>query len=101
MTKSLLKSFDSLSLQDIETEADLIPLMTSEDEKALQDEELPNSVPILPLKNTVLFPGVVIPITAGRNKSIQLIKDANKTDKVIGVVAQKDQNIENPEPSDI
>ena len=101
MTKSLLKSLDSLSLQDLETEADLIPLMTSEDEKALQDEELPNSVPILPLKNTVLFPGVVIPITAGRNKSIQLIKDANKTDKVIGVVAQKDQNIENPEPSDI
>ena len=55
MTKSLLKSIDSLSLQDIDSEADLIPLMTSEDEKALQNEELPKSVPILPLKNTVLL----------------------------------------------
>ena len=58
-------------------------------------------VPILPLKNTVLFPGVVIPITVGRDKSIQLIKDANKGDKVIGVVAQKDQTVEDPSVLDI
>ena len=101
MTKSLFKSIDTLSLQDIESDADLIPLMTSEDEKALQDEDLPQYVPVLPLKNTVLFPGVVIPITAGRDKSIQLIKDANKADRVIGVVAQKDHNVENPEVGDI
>ncbi len=57
--------------------------------------------PYLPLRNTVLFPGVVIPITAGRDKSIQLINDANKGDKVIGVVAQKDGDIENPTSEDI
>ncbi len=101
MTKSNFISFDNLTLQDIETEAELIPLLTPEDEEALRNEDLPDKVPILPLRNTVLFPGVVIPITAGRDKSIQLIKDANKADKIIGVVAQKDQNIENPAPSDI
>ena len=101
MAKSSFTSFDNLTLQDIEAEAELIPLLTTEDEEALRNEELPEEVPILPLRNTVLFPGVVIPITAGRDKSIQLIKDVNKTDKIIGVVAQKDQNIENPSPSDI
>ena len=101
MAKSSFTSFDNLTLQDIEAEAELIPLLTTEDEEALRNEELPKEVAILPLRNTVLFPGVVIPITAGRDKSIQLIKDANKSDKIIGVVAQKDQNIENPSPSDL
>jgi ATP-dependent Lon protease len=90
-----------LSLQDIESDADLIPLMTTEDEEALENEALPNAVPILPLKNTVLFPGVVIPITAGRDKSIKLIKDANKADKIIGVVAQRNEDVENPGAQDI
>ena len=93
MAKSSFTSFDNLTLQGIEAEAELIPLLTTEDEEALRNEELPEEVPILPLRNTVLFPGVVIPITAGRDKSIQLIKDVNKTDKIIGVVAQKDQNL--------
>lgn len=101
MAKSSFTSFDNLTLQDIEAEAELIPLLTTEDEEALRNEKLPKEVAILPLRNTVLFPGVVIPITAGRDKSIQLIKDANKSDKIIGVVAQKDQNIENPSPSDL
>lgn len=101
MFKSRFLSFDSLSLQDIESDAELIPLMTSEDEEQLNNEALPEQVPILPLKNTVLFPGVVIPITAGRDKSIQLIKDANNADKVIGVVAQKEQGVENPAHSDL
>ena len=101
MAKSSIISFDNLTLQDIEAEAELIPLLTTEDEEALRNEELPKEVAILPLRNTVLFPVVVIPITAGRDKSIQLIKDANKSDKIIGVVAQKDQNIENPSPSDL
>jgi len=101
MTKSNITSFDNLTLQDIEAEAELIPLLTPEDEEALKNEDLPNQVPILPLRNTVLFPGVVIPITAGRDKSIQLIKDANNSNKIIGVVAQKDKTIENPTPSDI
>ena len=101
MAKSKFISFDNLSLNDIEAESELIPLLTTEDEEALSKEDLPDSVPILPLKNTVLFPGVVIPITAGRDKSIQLIKDANKGNKVIGVVGQKDQNIQDPGVSDI
>lgn len=101
MSKPIFNSLDNLSLQDIEAEGELIPLMTTEDEEALELEELPELVPILPLKNTVLFPGVVIPITVGRDKSIQLIKEANKGDKVIGVVAQKDQEVEDPSVLDI
>ncbi|MGB2245680.1 MAG: LON peptidase substrate-binding domain-containing protein, partial [Flavobacteriaceae bacterium] len=101
MSKPIFSSLDNLSLRDIEAEADLIPLLTTEDEEALEREDLPDSVPILPLKNTVLFPGVVIPITVGRDKSIQLIKEANKGDKVIGVVAQKDQLVENPSVADV
>ena len=101
MARSLFNTSDNLSLQDIESDADLIPLMTTEDEEALENEALPNAVPILPLRNTVLFPGVVIPITAGRDKSIKLIKDANKADKIIGVVAQRNEDVENPGAQDI
>ncbi|MGB1113541.1 MAG: endopeptidase La [Flavobacteriaceae bacterium] len=101
MARSLFNTIDNLSLQDIESDADLIPLMSTEDEEALENEALPEIVPILPLRNTVLFPGVVIPITAGRDKSIKLIKDANNADKVIGVVAQQNKEIENPGAKDI
>ena len=59
MTKSNITSFDNLTLQDIEAESELIPLLTPEDEEALKNEDLPDQVPILPLRNTVLFPGVV------------------------------------------
>src|SRR5690606_22310452 len=85
----------------IDDDAELIPLMTPEDEEEINNESLPVSLPILPLRNTVLFPGVVIPITAGRDKSIKLIKDASNGSKVIGVVAQKDESIENPEVKDL
>ena len=101
MARSLFNTIDNLSRQDIESDADLIPLMTTEDEEALENEVLPKAVPILPLRNTVLFPGVVIPITAGRDKSIKLIKDANKSDKIIGVVAQRNDDVENPGAQDI
>ena len=85
-----------MSFDDISEESDFIPLMTNEDEVALEKESLPDVLPILPLTNTVLFPGVVIPINAGRDKSIKLIKDANKSSKLIGVVAQRNINDENP-----
>ena len=101
MARSFFSVIDNLSLQDVESEADLIPLMTTEDEQALESETLPDIVPVLPLRNTVLFPGVVIPITAGRDKSIKLIKDANSNDKIIGVVAQKSDKVENPGVKDI
>ena len=101
MSNSNFLHIDSMSLQGIDEDADLIPLMTPEDEAEINNESLPESLPILPLRNMVLFPGVVAPITAGRDKSIQLIKDANNGDKVIGVVSQKDQNTENPGANDI
>jgi ATP-dependent Lon protease len=93
--------FDNMSLQDINEESELIPLLTPEDEEEMNNEVLPETLPILPLRNTVLFPGVVIPITAGRDKSISLIKYANKGSKVIGVVSQKDEHTEDPGVQDI
>ncbi len=102
MSKSKIIHLDNLSLQDAFNEnSELIPLLTPEDEENMNKEEVPSELPILPLRNTVLFPGVVIPITAGRDKSIQLIKDANKGDKVIGVVSQKNIEIEDPGLDDI
>ena len=101
MSKSRYKIIDSLSLQDFDENSELIPLMTTEDEELIKNESLPDSIPILSLRNTVLFPGVVIPITAGRDKSIKLINDANKGSKVIGVVAQKDESIEDPKFEDV
>lgn len=101
MSRMKFTSFDSIEMQNIDEEAELIPLLTPEDEEEMNNEPLPNIVPILPLKNTVLFPGVVIPITAGRDKSIKLIKEANHGNKIIGVVSQKDANVENPGKDDI
>ena len=92
----IFNNIDKMSFDDISEESDFIPLMTNEDEVALEKENLPDVLPILPLTNTVLFPGVVIPINAGRDKSIKLIKDANKSSKLIGVVSQKNINDENP-----
>ena len=90
-----------MSLQNIDEDSELIPLMTSDDEEAISKESLPDSLPILPLKNTVMFPGVVIPITASRDKSIKLIKDSNVNDKLIGVVSQIDSKVQSPSLSDI
>src|SRR5690606_6104164 len=101
MKESKFLSLDSLSFQEFDENSELIPLMTPEDEAQINNEELPATLPILPLRNTVLFPGVVIPITAGRDKSIKLINDSNKGSKVIGVVSQKDGSIEDPEGKDI
>ena len=92
----IFNNIDKMSFDDLGEESEFIPLMTSEDEEALEKENLPEVLPILPLTNTVLFPGVVIPINAGRDKSIKLINDANKSNKLIGVIAQKDIKIENP-----
>jgi len=101
MSNSKIIDIDSLSFQELNEEAELIPLMTPEDEDAINKEELPDELAILPLRNTVLFPGVVIPITAGRDKSIKLINEANKKSKVIGVVSQIAEGVEEPEEGDI
>ena len=80
----------------INEDTEFFPLLSSEDEEEMSKADIPEILPILPLRNTVLFPGVVIPITVGRNKSIKLIKEAYKGDRAIGVVSQKDMNIEEP-----
>src|SRR5678815_840474 len=93
---------DSIGFSAIaDDETDLIPLLSSEDEEQINSQQIPEVLSILPLRNTVLFPGVVIPITVGRDKSINLIKDAYKGDKIIGVVSQKDTNIEDPKFEDL
>ena len=101
MSKTKILNLDMMSLQNIDEDSDLIPLMTSDDEEAISKESLPETLPILPLKNTVMFPGVVIPITASRDKSIKLINDSNTNDKLIGVVSQKDSKVQSPSLNDI
>ncbi len=85
----------------LEGETEFFPLLSSEDEELMNEEKIPEELPILPLRNTVLFPGVVIPITVGREKSIKLIKDAYSGDKTIGVVTQVDADIEEPGENDL
>ncbi|RZK20467.1 MAG: endopeptidase La [Pedobacter sp.] len=80
----------------INEDTEFFPLMSQQDEEEMNNEETPETLAILPLRNTVLFPGVVIPITVGRDKSIKLIKEAYKGNKIIGVVSQKDVSIEDP-----
>jgi ATP-dependent Lon protease len=94
--------FDPIKLTDIiETDTEFIPLITSEDEDAMNSEETPLELPILPIRNTVLFPGVVLPITVGRDKSIKLVQDAYKGQRTVGVISQKEQDVENPDFDDL
>ncbi|TVR38830.1 MAG: endopeptidase La [Cryomorphaceae bacterium] len=88
-------------MQGGENETEFIPLMTSEEEAEMQNLDTPAELAILPLRNTVLYPGVVIPITVGRDKSIKLINEAYRKKKLIGVVAQKALEIEEPAFEDL
>lgn len=90
-----------LDSDETESGSDLFPLFSQQEEKESNKLEVPESLPILPIRNTVLFPGVVFPITVGRDKSIKLIKDANKGNKIIGVFAQKDPETEEPVINDL
>ena len=101
MSRTKILSLENLLPQDLEDEADLIPLMTTDDEEAIQKEPVPEELPILPLKNTVLFPGVVIPITASRDRSIKLIKAVNSGTKLLGVIAQQNGETKSPSPEDL
>ena len=94
MEKFLLRTEDEIDFLPI------IPLNES-DQDDLDGIEIPAELALLPLRNTVLFPGVVLPITVGRDKSIKAVNDAYKGDKLIGVVAQKDSNVEEPEVKDL
>lgn len=101
MSHEKIISLDNLSLQDLDSNAEFIPLFSQEDEEAMNKEEIPTELSILPLRNMVLFPGVVIPITAGRDKSIKLINEALEGNKTIGVVAQLNEEVEVPGGNDI
>lgn len=102
MEKKFRKSANEIMLPDIlDGEGDIVPIIADGDDGELEDVDVPEAIPILSLRNTVLFPGVVLPISIGRPKSIQLIKDAYRNNKIVGTVAQKDPEIENPEFQDL
>ena len=82
-------------------EGEIIPIITDGDDRELEEIDIPEVIPILSLRNTVLFPGVVLPISIARPKSIQLIKDVYRTDKIVGTVAQKDPEVEDPNFGDL
>ena len=93
---------DSFELSDlINEETEFLPLMSDEDEAKISKEDTPDVMSILPLRNTVLFPGVIIPITIGRDRSVKLIKDAESGNNSIGVVSQKEFDTELPELKDL
>ena len=102
MDKKFRKPVSEIFLPEIlDGEGDIIPIIADGDDGDLEDVEVPEQIPILSLRNTVLFPGVVLPISIGRPKSIQLIKDAYRNDKIVGTVAQINPDIENPEYRDL
>src|SRR5687767_15971589 len=94
---------DSKFFQRTEDEMDFIPIipLNESDGETGDGTDIPDELPIIPLRNTVLFPGVVLPITVGRDKSIKAVNDAYKADKLIGVVAQKDSTVEDPAVKDL
>lgn len=96
------ESFKNIFLSDIiNDDSEIIPILTDEDDSSLNDFECPASIPILPLKNAVLFPGVVMPINVGREKSVNLIKEVYANDKIIGTATQLDSKIEDPIQKDL
>lgn len=90
-------------MQESEEEMEFMPILPLNEEmpESLDESKIPELIPVLPLRNTVLFPGVILPITVGRDKSIKAVVDANKKDKLIGVLAQKDSGVENPQAADL
>ncbi|TDN96235.1 endopeptidase La [Sunxiuqinia elliptica] len=95
----LLKDIIFTGLGDDDSE--LIPIIADGNEEELKNFQAPDILPILPLRNTVLFPGVVLPITVGRQKSLKLIQDVFRGDRLLGTVTQKDGSIEDPEKNDL
>ena len=85
----------------VDNESEFLPIIADGDDKELKNTEIPDVLPILPLRNTVLFPGVVLPITVGRKRSLQLIRDVNKGSKLLGTIAQKDYTIDRPGTNDL
>lgn len=100
---SIMESQFRNALLKSEDDSDFMPIIPITEGESEEDKKIvyPNEVPVLPLRNTVLFPGVVIPITVGRDKSIKAVNDAYKADKLIAVLSQKDSNVEDPAAADL
>ena len=97
-----MKKNDLFAIQDLWSEdIEYIPLMSPDDERIMNKENLPDELPILALRNTVLFPGTVVPITVGREKSIQLVKKFKQSSQLIGVITQRDSDVEDPGFNDL
>jgi ATP-dependent Lon protease len=102
MSNTEEKKINELYLSSpVNEDTDFIPLISEEDEESITMSQIPETLPILPLRNTVLFPGVIIPITVGRDKSMKLVRDIYHKTKIIGTVAQRDSNIDEPGPDEI
>ncbi len=98
-TKNL--GFHRILTSGVGNENDFLPIIADGDDRELKNTEVPDILPILPLRNTVLFPGVVLPITVGRERSLELIRDVNRGGKLLGTVAQKDYTVDRPEEKDL
>ncbi len=96
-----IKINNFISNTPLDNEMDYIPIISDEDEESQINIKIPEVLPILPLRNSVLFPGILIPITVGRQKSMKLIREAYNSNRFIGTIAQKDANIEEPAFGDL
>ncbi|HNU77582.1 MAG TPA: LON peptidase substrate-binding domain-containing protein, partial [Prolixibacteraceae bacterium] len=85
----------------VQNSADFFPIIADGDDADLRNPEVPEVIPVLPLRNTVLFPGVVIPITVGRQKSLKLVQDVYRGGKLLGTLAQREYNLDDPLPADL
>ncbi len=101
MSKAQEKKSGLFLSSPVNEDTDFIPLISEEDEESISMSKVPETLPILPLRNTVLFPGVIIPITVGRDKSMKLVREIYQKTKIIGTVAQKDPNIDDPGPEEM
>ncbi len=90
-----------LSQDNFDQDAEFIPIISEEEEQEVTKLNVPDVLPVLPLRNTVLFPGVVIPITVGREKSLKLVQEVYQKNKILGTIAQKDPEVEDPRPADL
>ncbi|MEX0811277.1 MAG: endopeptidase La [Chitinophagales bacterium] len=93
--------FEEIMFPFGEEEVEFLPMLSLDEDEDKIKEEINGEIPILPLRNTVLFPGVVIPITVGRDRSIKAVKQAHKGNKILGVIAQRDPGVEDPESKDL
>lgn len=101
MGKAKKTTFQNIFSGMMDEESEFLPIIADGDDRELKNTEVPDILPILPLRNTVLFPGVVLPITVGRERSLRLIRDVHRGSKLLGTIAQKDYTVDKPNPGDL